>query len=117
MLKWIVSITLALLICSNLFLIYSFIDQAVTSKYHDMVKYERQQQVEQLKSITKHFVSGLHKDELTKLLDELGYKPFEKEGAIHISFVAFEFDDKGMVTTVRNSFSYDPEYNQVHPAK
>ncbi len=110
MLKWIVSSVIILLIGSNLFLIYLVIDRAVTSKYQDMVQHERQQQIEELNSITNHFVSGMDKEKLISLLNELGYETFEKDGAIHARSLAFKVDDEGMVTGVKNSVSYSPEY-------
>ena len=90
--KWITAILAALLVITNGFwLLYSTFDLAVTEKYSQQEEYEKAHQVEALTKLNNHFVKGMTKDELNRLLFNLfpDFEPYEKEGHLNTIWLSF----------------------------
>lgn len=101
--KWTSAILLVLLIGSNGWWLYQAIDLAVTEKYRQQEEYEADRTILALKAITSELIRGSTKEQL---LETLGRalpedEPFEKEGAVHVSFLSFSITDDESVAGVR----------------
>ena len=101
--KWTSAILLALLIGSNGWWLYQAIDLAVTEKYRQQEEYEADRTILALKAITSELIRGSTKEQL---LETLGRalpedEPFEKESAVHVSFLSFPITDDESVAGVR----------------
>ncbi len=101
--KWTSAILLVLLIGSNAWWLYQAIDLAVTEKYRKQVEYEADRTISALKSVTSELVRGMSKDELSRVLQRAmpDSEPFEKEGAVNVTFLSFQITDDDLISGVR----------------
>jgi len=101
--KWTSAILLVLLIVSNGWWLYQAVDLAVTEKYRQQEEYEANRTISALKAVTSEFVRGSSKE---RLLETLGRalpedEPFEKEGAIHVTFLSFPISEDDSIAGVQ----------------
>lgn len=90
--KWVITILTVLLIGTNCFWLYSFIDRMVTEKYRQQEEYERENRLKALTKMNNHFVNGMQKEDLAKILKQLfpETEPFEKEGYLHTDWLSYK---------------------------
>jgi hypothetical protein len=101
--KWTSAILLVLLIGTNGWWLYQAIDLVVTEKYRQQEEYEADRTISALKAVTTELIRGSSKQQL---LDTLGRalpeeEPFEKEGAINVTFLSFPIAGDDSIAGVR----------------
>lgn len=99
MAKW-VAITLGLLfMVTNGAWIYGVIDLAVTEKYRQQFEYEVEQSLLAYESLARHFLVGMHRTEVLKILSERfpEVNSFEKEGCLVAGRVLLSIGEDGRV--------------------
>ena len=101
--KWTSAILLILLIGSNGWWLYQAIDLAVTEKYRQQEEYEADRTISALKAVTTEYVRGSSKEQLLEVLGRAfpDDEPWEKEGAIHVTFLSFPIADDDSISGVR----------------
>jgi hypothetical protein len=101
--KWIITILSALLIGTNGFWLYSFVDRMVTEKYRQQEEYERETRLKALTKLNNHFVNGMRKEELAKILKHLfpETEPFEKEGNLNSLWLSFKVNGNGKIDATK----------------
>lgn len=83
-------------------------DQGVTLKYSDQVKYEKTKTVNQLLEIYPFINLGMDKSEVIlkiKMIDSTS-DYFEKEGELIFGFLAFTFDSNNKLNKIEENGSY-----------
>jgi hypothetical protein len=103
--KWLAFVLLLVLVLSNGVWLYLALDWASGEKYRQMESYERQNQVNALRDLSNHFVTGSTKTELSETLALVfpDHEPFEKDGAIHAMWLSFPTTPEGLVQAVNVS--------------
>ncbi len=101
--KWTSAILLVLLIGSNGWWLYQAVDLVVTEKYRQQEEYEADRTISALKAVTSELVRGMSKDELGEVLQRAmpDANPFEKEGAINVTFLSFPVTDDDLIGGVQ----------------
>lgn len=101
--KWTSAALLILLLGTNGWWLYQAIDSLVTEKYRQQVEYEADSTITALKAVTTELVRGSSKQHLIEVLGRSlpDAEPFEKEGAINITFLSFPIADDGSIAGVR----------------
>lgn len=97
--KWIITLLSVLLIGTNGFWLYSSVDRMVTEKYRQQEEYERENRLIALTKLNNHFVSGMRKEELAKILKLLFPETelFEKEGYLNTLWLSYKIKDNGRI--------------------
>lgn len=97
--KWIITILTVLLIGTNCFWVYTFIDRMVTEKYRQQEEYENENRIKALTKLNNHFVDGMRKEELTRILKQLfpETEPFEKDGSLNTLWLSFKVKSNGKI--------------------
>lgn len=92
-----------LLIGTNGFWLYSFVDRMVTEKYRQQEEYERENRLNALTKLNGHFVNGMRKEELTKILKQLfpETEPFEKDGYLNTSGLSYKVNGNGKIDATK----------------
>ncbi len=108
--KWkiLLFILILLLILTNVFWFYNFLDQGVILKYSDQVKYEKAETVNQLLDIYPLIKYGMDKSEVItkiKMIDSTS-EYFEKEGKLYFGFLAFTFDSNNKLNKIEENSPY-----------
>ena len=98
--KWTTAILLVLLIASNGWWLYQAVDLAVTEKYRQQEEYESSRTISALKAVTTELIRGSSKQQLLETLERAlpEDEPFEREGAIHVTFLSFPVADDDSIT-------------------
>ncbi len=101
--KWTTALLLILLIGSNGWWLYQAIDLAVTEKYRQQEEYEADRTISALKAVTTELVRGSSKQHLLETLGRAlpDEEPFEKEGAINVTFLSFQIASDDSIAGVR----------------
>ncbi|NRF72468.1 hypothetical protein HLB44_36515 [Aquincola sp. S2] len=91
-----------LLVGTNAWWFYQAIDQAVTNKYRDQERYETANRVVALSAIASEAVKSRPKSEVEALLRRVlpDEQPFEKDGALHTTWVSMPQSPDGLVLRV-----------------
>ncbi len=99
MAKWIAIVLGLLLLLTNGFWLYSFIDLAVTEKYREQEEYEAENRIQALENLCNKLVSGMEKAEAVKLLNELSpdFEVYEKEGRLNTIWLSFKVNEQGNI--------------------
>ena len=97
--KWIITILTVLLIGTNGFWLYSFVDRMVTEKYRQQEEYESENRIKALTKLNNHFVNGMRKEELAKILRQLfpETEPFENNGNLNSLWLSYKVNDNGKI--------------------
>ena len=103
--KWVSIVLLLVLLLTNGFWLYLALDWGSGEKYRQQTAYERENQVEALKSLAEHFISGSSKVDLADTLAEVfpDEDPFEKEGAANCLWLSFPISPEGLVEGIEVS--------------
>ncbi len=101
--KWTSAILLVLLIGTNGWWLYQATDLAITEKCRQQEEYEADRTIAALTAVTSDLVRGSSKQQLLDILDRAlpEKEPFEKEGAINVTFLSFPIADDDSVAGVR----------------
>ncbi len=94
-----------LLLLTNFFWLYLYIDQLSIYKYTDIFQYEKEETVKQLVLIFPHISRGDNKQHVMKTLRTLfpDDEPFEKNGKLYSGYLEFIFDNEGSLNKVDES--------------
>jgi hypothetical protein len=103
--KWSTVMLLIIVAASNGWWLYREINAAVTEKYRQQIEYEQTRSIAALLAIAGEQLKGKSSDELLILLDRAlpNSKPFEKDGAININFLAFPLAADGTIAGVKTA--------------
>jgi hypothetical protein len=73
----------------------------VTEKYREQEEYEKENRLKALTKLNNHFVNGMRKEELAKLLKLLfpETEPFEKEGNLNTLWLSYKVKNNGKIET------------------
>jgi hypothetical protein len=101
--KWISGLLIIVLLISNGGWIYATLEWASLEKYRQQESRQRISTIKNLTAVLSVHVVGKDKEELEAALQRSlpGITPFEKEGAVHTTFISFPINDEGIVESVR----------------
>ena len=99
----------ALLVVTNAWWLYVFVDRAVTQSYRDQVLYEQNNRVLALSALADELVKGMGRDEAMALLQKTqpGETPYEKDGALNTTWVSLLLEDGNVARILRGASNDD----------
>lgn len=108
-LKLCIAALAALLIASNAWWFYQAVDHGVTLAYRDQALYEASKTTDALSKLSGHLVKGKSKAEATALLQAVfpEEQPYQKEGALHITWLALSLDSSGAIQGIQREPSVE----------
>jgi hypothetical protein len=98
-----------LLVGSNAWWLYHSMDLGVTIAYRDQVLYEAANTNVALSKLSSHLLAGRTKQEATVLLRTVfpSEQPYEKEGAIHVTWLTLELNSDGAVSRIQSQIEQE----------
>jgi hypothetical protein len=96
-----------LLIVSNLFWIYTLIDNGITLTYRDQELYEYKETQKQLMSMLPEVAQNRSNEEIINIAKKYSSsEPFEKEGCTWVGWLGFKFSEDSELENVSWVISY-----------
>ena len=99
---WIISLV-AILLATNAFWLYIFIDEAVTDMYTEANNDRTDQKYRQSLALSNLNLIGLSIDEAKDKVgkDIHGFEPFEKEGCLNVGQICLQISDNRTIEVIR----------------
>ena len=99
---WIISLV-TLLLATNAFWLYIFIDEAVTDMYTEASNDMTDQMYRQSLALSNLNLIGLSIDEAKNKIgkDIHGFEPFEKEGCLNVGEICLQISDNRTIEVIR----------------
>lgn len=106
-----------LLLFSNGWWLYQFIDKGITQSYADQQIYELEETRKQLMKSLPSIVENMPKDKLIEIVAQYSdMDKFEKDGCVWIGWIGLKFDEREKLISVSPIWNYG-EQNPRFPNK
>ncbi len=106
--KWVVAVLLVLLVWSNGYWVYHYVDFGVTLSYVDQQRYDNNETRKQLMAMLPEIAVNLGEDQVVQIANkyhdfEGGF--YEKDGCIWVGWLGLKFDSRGKLLSVSPSWA------------